>query len=156
MSLPAAEAVLHRLLRRAPSHLAASATSALVRDVLPLVGARGGGGADLALLLATLAALADAPARDRLDLSYKLLMWRSVEPGAQGASRESPATRGDLVDLLSVLKVVYEAQHNQAYLAPRQPRGADAQYVTDQRFAADIAKHFGGYEALPLLCNPLS
>jgi hypothetical protein len=153
----AAEGVLRRLLAGAPARLSEPALEAMLSQVAPVTAVHAAGAPpdslDLALLLALAAALADAPARDRLDASYQLLMWRGR---AADGSGESPVTRADMVQLLAALKVAFETEHNVGYLAARPPRAADGAYVLYERFCAELAKFFPNYEALPVLCNPLS
>jgi tetratricopeptide (TPR) repeat protein len=151
LSPAAAEALLCRLLARAPSHLAGPCLDALGAGPLSLLARAGGGRVDAALLLAVLGAATDAPKRERLDLLYKLLMWRGAEPG-----RENPVTRRDLVDALTALKAVFEPAHAPGVLAaPRPARPGDASFVMFERFAADVGKFFPSLEALPLLAAPL-
>jgi tetratricopeptide (TPR) repeat protein len=151
LSPAAAEALLCRLLARAPPHLAGPCLDALGAGPMSLLARAGGGRVDAALLLLVLGAATDAPKRERLDLLYKLLMWRGAEPG-----RENPVTRRDLVDALTALKAVFEPAHAPGVLAaPRPARPGDAAFVMFERFAADVGKFFPALEALPLLAAPL-
>lgn len=146
-------AVLLRLVHAAPAHLAHPLTAALFGRILPLMDYANTGRVDLALVLCVMTALADAPSRERLDLTYRLLMWRTRNAGT-GA--EDPVTRAQVIELLSTLKAVFEMQHQTSLLAQRRPRPADAQYVMFERFASDLLRFFPSFPVLPALSNPLS
>ena len=156
VSIASARSTLQRLVTsRAQSHLVRPAVEALCNRVLGLMDFSRTGSVDIAVLLCVLSALVDAPGRDRLDLTYKLLMWRTKE---ERGGKEDPVTRKHLVELLSTLKMVFELQHKTSYLTDRRGanRAADSQFVLYERFASEVQRFFWAYEALPVLCNPLS
>ena len=116
----------------------------------------GTGRVDLAMLLCILGTLIDAPPRDRLDLAYRLLMWRTRE---ERGGQQDPVTRLDMVEFLATLKMVFDVQHKTSYLANmanrrngRGGRSADAQFVMYERFAYEVQRMFGEYVPLPYVC----
>lgn len=155
IAIEQAEIVLHRLaLRHSAPHLERTVMTALLGRVLPMLDHAGTGSVDLALVLCIITAVVDAPVRQRLDLSYRLLMWRTRDLTDNG--REDPVTRSQVVELLSTLKMVFEREHSIAFFnSSRQGRSADAQFVLYERFASDVQRFFPSYDALPALANPL-
>lgn len=162
-----AEDVVHRLItlasRSTPCAVPAlmqHAMRAVSQRVIGIMDFNETGYVDVAILLCVVVAMVDAPLRERLEASYRLLMWRSSDTAARGGggAKGDPVTRGSLVELLSTLKAVFEAEHKTSYLSQRRQgalAAADTQFILYERFASDIQKFFAAYEALPLLSNPL-
>lgn len=148
-----AENIICRLVSKsAENRLEQLAINTLFGDVLTALIDQDNGTIDSSLLLCILAALADAPIRDRTSLTYKLLMWKQSEaPG----SVETPATRETVVNVLATLKMIFEREHKFYDTKNRQLRATDSQFVLYERFMSDLTKFFPMYEVLPVLANPL-
>jgi hypothetical protein len=157
VSIATAESVMWRIVRASTqSHVAKAAHEAMCSWVFGLMDSQRTGSIDLGLMLCVLCTLVDAPAQERLNLSYRLLMWRSRE---ERTSQEDPVTRKDLIELLSALKMVYEQGHR-CYLAETNrmgaaQRAANSSFVLFEKFASEVQKMFWPYGVIPLMLYAL-
>lgn len=155
--LATAEVIARRLVcARCTPYQAKLAMHAIQTQVLALMDFAGTGRVDLAMLLCLIASLVEAPNRERLDLCYRLLMWRTRE---ERGGQQDPVTRLDLVEFLATLKMVFDAQHKTSYLANmanrrglRGGRATDAQFVMYERFAYEVQRMFMEFATLPYVC----
>lgn len=105
---------------------------------------------DLGVLLMVLVALPDEPSYDRANAAYQILQWRL---------NGEPVTRKDAFDYVATLKVIYGAAHDPQHWSARAPEPMDGQFVNVQRFVSlvmDAKIGFGLFEALPMMCKPLT
>ena len=157
VSIGTAETVMWRIVRaNTQAHVAKSTHETMCSWVFGLMDASRMGSIDLGLMLCVLCALSDAPAQERLNLSYRLLMWRSRE---ERTSQEDPVTRKDLIELLSTLKMVYEQGHK-SYLADTNrmgaaQRAANSSFVLFEKFASEVQRMFWPYNVISLMLYAL-
>jgi Flp pilus assembly protein TadD len=157
VSLSTAETVMWRIIRvNTQPHVAKTTHEAMCSWIFGLMDSSRMGTIDLGLMLCVLCTLVDAPAQERLNLSYRLLMWRSRE---ERTSQEDPVTRKDLIELLSTLKMVYEQGHR-SYLADTNrmgaaQRAANSSFVLYEKFASEVQRMFWPYGVIPLMLYAL-
>jgi len=157
VSVAAAETVMWRLVRvNTQPHVAKATHETMCSWIFGLMDSNHIGSIDLGLMLCVLCTLVDAPAQERLNLSYRLLMWRSRE---ERTSPEDPVTRKDLIELLSTLKMMYEQGHR-SYLADTNrmgaaQRAAHSSFVLFEKFASEVQRMFWPYAVIPLMLYAL-
>ncbi|KAG7672254.1 putative Uncharacterized TPR repeat-containing protein [Nannochloris sp. 'desiccata'] len=157
VSVATAETVMWRIVRvNTQPHLAKATHETMCSWIFALMDSNQMGSIDLGLMLCVLCTLVDAPAQERLNLSYRLLMWRSRE---ERTSQEDPVTRKDLIELLSTLKTVYEQGHR-SYLADTNrmgaaQRAANSSFVLFEKFASEVQRMFWPYGVIPLMLYAL-
>jgi hypothetical protein len=103
------------------------------------------------MLWAMLTVFVDAPVRNRLETAYYFLMPIDPDDGMG----EKPITRNEIIEYISILKAMFEADHNCDYLRQKRTRGKDSQFIMLEKFAADVQKFFSAFKFMPVLCNPL-
>jgi len=152
-----AEIVMWRIVRvNTQPHVAKATHETMCSWIFGLMDSNQLGSIDLGLMLCVLCTLVDAAAQERLNLSYRLLMWRSRE---ESTTREDPVTRKDLIELLSTLKMVYEQGHR-SYLADTNrigaaQRAANSSFVLFEKFASEVQRMFWPYKVIPLMLYAL-
>lgn len=143
---------LQRLIQpRSPPHLVETALKALHKRILPLLDADGSGYLNFGIIMGILALLVDAPPRERLETAYRFIMSRS----SGSVTGETPATRADIIEFLSSLKVAFELKHDWRLLQKQDQIPLSSAFVMYEKFSADMHKFFSTFDILPLLCNPL-
>ncbi|KAI8112334.1 hypothetical protein M9434_003657 [Picochlorum sp. BPE23] len=143
---------LQRLIQpRSPPHLVEAALKALHKRILPLLDADGSGYLNFGTIMGILALLVDAPPRERLETAYRFIMSRS----SGSVTGETPATRADIIEFISSLKVAFELKHDWKLLQKQDQIPLSSAFVMYEKFSADMHKFFSTFDILPLLCNPL-
>eukprot|EP00889_Picochlorum_renovo_P000760 jgi/Picre1/27790/NNA_000754.t1 len=143
---------LQRLIQpRSPPHLVEAALKALHKRILPLLDADGSGYLNFGTIMGILALLVDAPPRERLETAYRFIMSRS----SGSVTGETPATRADIIEFISSLKVAFELKHDWKLLRKQDQIPLSSAFVMYEKFSADMHKFFSTFDILPLLCNPL-
>lgn len=144
--------ILQRLIKpRSPPHLVEAALQALHNRILPLIDADGSGFLNYGIIMGILALLVDAPPRERLETAYRFIMSRS----SGSVTGETPATRADIIEFLSSLKVAFELKHDRKLLQKQDQIPLSSAFVMYEKFSADMHRFFSTFDILPLLCNPL-
>jgi len=144
--------ILTRLLApRSPAHLLEVLLSVLGARIFQYIDFDRTGYVSSSMLWAILTVFVDAPVRNRLETAYYFLMPIDPDDGMG----EKPITRNEIIEYISILKAMFEADHRCDYLRQKRTRVHDSQFVMLEKFAADVQKFFSVFKFMPILCNPL-